>query len=131
MAMPPSLVPLSKIRNNFHCTSCNIEHMLGLLPNGDFGLCGIALTCPELVFGNFKTCRLKDIWNEHLTIRTLSKGIPDELEGVCRECVLKNICRGDCRAMAYADRGSVLAPYPLCQWARDNARFPSSRLVTV
>jgi SynChlorMet cassette radical SAM/SPASM protein ScmF len=129
LSMPLALRPIKKMTHHL-CGSCNIVHTLGLLPNGDFALCGIGISIPELTFGNYRDHTVAEIWHGNTLIREIAEGIPDRLGGVCAECIFKKLCRGGCRALAYVDNGSLLGPGKMCQWARNSGKFPESRLVT-
>ena len=126
--LPPAFRPIRKMKCHL-CGGCNITNNIGLLPNGDFSLCGIAITSPELTFGNFRNYSVAEIWNNSPIIGEISTSIPDKLEGACVECIFKTTCKGGCRAAAYVDTGSLLASDPICQHAKNIGEFPQSRLL--
>ena len=49
-------------------------------------------------------------------------------DGICGRCMLRSYCLGKCRAQAYYDSGSLLAPLSFCQVAYEEGLFPQSRL---
>lgn len=129
IAIPLSLRPMKKLKSHF-CGGCNVVNTLGLLPNGDFALCGIGLTTPELRFGNHKDISVSEIWNGNSMISDIANGLPDQLEGACGECVFKTQCRGGCRALAYVNGGSLMSPDSMCQWAKENNMIQKSRIIS-
>ena len=54
---------------------------------------------------------------------------PQELEGICGNCVLRQVCRGACRSNAYDVYGSLTAPAPNCQHLYEAGLFPESRMI--
>lgn len=125
--IPPALKSITKLKCHC-CSACDVIHCIGLLPNGDFSLCGVGITTPKLNFGNFREYNVAEIWNNNPIIEEINDGVPDKLEGVCAECVFRTTCRGACRARAYVHSGSLLGPDPICQQAKDNGKFLKSRL---
>jgi SynChlorMet cassette radical SAM/SPASM protein ScmF len=125
--MPRAVRSIRKM-DRHTCGACDVIHCIGLLPNGDFALCGIGITTPDLIFGSFREHSMAEIWNTNPLISDLAAGLPDRLEGACAECVFKKACRGACRATAYVECGSIFGPDPICQRARDAGRFPVSRI---
>lgn len=127
MDLPLCAVPLQSMKH--HCPGCDIRHVLGLLSNGDFAMCGVGLTMPEMVYGNFRTCDVAEIWSTNPRVLELRAGLPNQLEGACRDCVLKESCRGGCRAMAYLETGTLMGPGLRCQLAKDRGLIPPTRVV--
>ncbi len=129
---PPAFRPLGKIfGNNSHAMNgvCGILGILGVLANGSYALCGIGESVPELVFGHAaKGDRLKDVWNNTPVLRKLREDLPNHLEGVCGDCLMKSRCLGSCVAQNYYLRKNLLAPFWYCEEARDLGLFPESRL---
>lgn len=126
--VPPAFRPLSELRK---MGLCRILGLLGLMANGDISCCGIGMRHQELVMGNILENDLETIWHEHPLLVRIRRGIPADLEGICSECVMKNICLGVCRIEAYVGTGSLLAPYWFCDEAAREGFFPAKRMVHV
>lgn len=109
--------------------ACNLLHILGILGDGRVSLCGIGSSSETLVLGEIGKNRIKDIWENHPTLRELRDNVPQNLTGVCAKCMLKYYCLGKCRAEAYYTQGSLLAPLSFCQAAYEQGLFPQSRLI--
>ena len=131
MAYPPLLTSVSRMRRHM-CACCDIAHVLGLLADGRVAMCGIGSTDDHLIYGNIRHSSLKEIWQTrpHPVLQELRSKFPEQLTGVCGQCVFKNQCRGSCRAMAFQRYGSVTAPSPLCQESLEAGLVSSERLVT-
>lgn len=102
-----------------NCPTCNI---LSILPNGDVGLCAEAYRSNDLKFGNIKQQALEDIWNGE-KIQQFRNAVFYNLEGVCGECNVKEICWGGCRAIALKKYGTISAPNPFCQEMKNKGKF--------
>ncbi|MEJ2717221.1 MAG: SynChlorMet cassette radical SAM/SPASM protein ScmF [Deltaproteobacteria bacterium] len=127
---PPAFRPMSAMFGDQGdgCNVCGILTVLGVLADGSYALCGIGENVPELVFGHATRDRLKDVWEETPLLRELREGLPDRLEGVCRDCLMKGRCRANCIAQNYYVEKNLWSPYWLCQQARELGLFPVSRL---
>ena len=108
---------------------CRILNILGILANGDFSICGIGQTIPELRMGNIHHDSVSSVWNKHPILKELRQSLPSKLEGICQDCIFKFQCLGACRANAYALSGGFYTPYFLCQKLFDAGQFPSSRRI--
>jgi SynChlorMet cassette radical SAM/SPASM protein ScmF len=129
---PAAFRPLSKMfgANGYGCRVCGILGILGVLGNGDYALCGIGETVPELVFGHATRDRLDDVWHNTPVLLELRQGLPHRLQGICAECVLKDRCLGSCIAQNYYRTRNFWAPYWYCREARVKGFFPESRTVS-
>lgn len=127
---PVAFRPLGKMfsNNGDGCGVCGILGILGVLADGSYALCGIGETTPELVFGHAAKDRLKDIWGNNHVLQELREGLPDRLEGLCRECLMKNRCLGSCVAQNYYRAKSLWAPFWFCEEAEKLGIFPETRL---
>ena len=68
----------------------------------------------EYSLGKLTDSSFKDIWG--LLKTTLWHKISvDEIE-VCRDCIIRYICAGQCRARALAQTGSLYSPDPFCNY---------------
>lgn len=126
--VPMAFRPLSKIVSGEQSGACNILHVLGLLPNGDYALCGVGQHVSELAMGEVMTRPLVEVWHEDPVLQSLRAGLPEKLQGVCDVCLMKSACKGSCVAANYQAGGNLFAPYWFCQQAMDAGLFPTSRL---
>jgi len=108
---------------------CRIRNMMGILANGDYCICGIGQTAPELRIGNICNDPVREIWYGSAVLRMIRESLPAKLTGICGNCLFKFQCLGCCRANAYAVSGSLFAPYFLCQLLYEADRFPDSRCI--
>lgn len=107
---------------------CGIKTILGLMADGSYALCGIGVNLPELVFGPAGQGRLDEIWRNHAVLREIRESVPQRLEGICGQCLMRTACLGSCIAQNYHDRGQLTADYWFCRTAADEQLFPKSRL---
>lgn len=128
---PIAFRPLKKIfRENANSSdTCGILGILGILSDGSFALCGIGENMPELVFGNVKTDSLSHVWNNNPILLKIREGLPEHLEGICKRCLMKHICLGNCLAQNYYTAKNLFAPYYYCNEAFKAGLFPESRLM--
>ena len=124
--LPVAFRTLDEIKQEGIC-ECRIHNMLGILASGDYCICGIGQTVPELRIGNIRTHSIQTVWNENPILEELRDSLPLKLTGICGDCIFKFQCLGCCRANAYAVSGNLYAPYFLCQTLYDDKRFPESR----
>lgn len=110
------------------CTRCKILNIIGVLSDGSYALCGVGESVPELGFGNVVEDRLEDVWSENPVILDLREGLPDRIEGICGECVMRFLCLGACVAQNYYRSGSLRTPHWFCEEALNAGLFPASRI---
>lgn len=125
--VPLAFRSLTRILANGSST-CGIKTILGLLADGSYALCGIGVNVPELVFGRAGYEQLDDVWRNHAVLRRIRESVPDRLEGVCGQCLMKTACLGACIAQNYHDSGDLKADYWFCRDAVAKGLFPTSRL---
>ena len=125
---PMAFRPLSRLAGGGGCGRCAINGILGVLPGGQYALCGIGEDLPAMVFGRAGQDRLADVWREHPTLRAIRDGLPSRLSGVCGRCLMKATCLGSCVAQNYYRRGDLFAPFWFCELAEQEGLFPPSRL---
>jgi SynChlorMet cassette radical SAM/SPASM protein ScmF len=111
------------------CARCGIHGILGVLSDGSYALCGIGESIQELIFGNAASDKLEEIWNESIVLKEIRRGVPKHLKGICSECIMKNVCLGNCIANNYHRSKDLWAPYWYCEEAHKAGLFPESRLV--
>ena len=126
---PPAFLPLSTLFGapGRGCDKCGILGILGVLADGSYALCGIGETEPDLVFGHATKNELKDVWSDADVLREIRDGMPSRLEGICRRCLMKNICLGTCIAQNYHRTRSLWGPYWYCEEAWNKGLFPKTR----
>jgi SynChlorMet cassette radical SAM/SPASM protein ScmF len=110
------------------CGVCSILSILGVLPTGEYALCGIGSHIPELVFGKAGQDKLAYAWQKDETLRQLRSGLPVNLTGICSTCLMKYYCFGSCIAQNYYRTNSLWAPFWFCEQAHSFGLFPESRL---
>ena len=127
---PPAFRQLGKMfgSDGDGCGICGILGILGALPNGSYALCGIGEAVPELVFGHATTDCLENIWNKTPVLLELRQGLPQRLEGICGNCLMKEICLGSCLAQNYYRSKNLWEPFWYCADAHRRKLFPTSRL---
>lgn len=127
---PPAFRPLGRMfgKDGTGCMQCKILHILGILADGSYALCGIGTHLPELVFGHADRNRLEDVWENAPLLRQLRGGIPQRFEGICARCVMKNSCLASCIAQNYYTAKHLWAPFWFCEEAYENGLFPETRM---
>jgi SynChlorMet cassette radical SAM/SPASM protein ScmF len=127
---PMAFRPLGKMfgNNGDGCGVCGILGILGVLADGSYALCGIGETVPDLVFGHAARDGLEDVWNKTPVLLELRKGFPHQLQGICGDCLMKEVCLGSCVAQNYYGNKNLWAPFWYCEEARNRGLFPQTRL---
>jgi SynChlorMet cassette radical SAM/SPASM protein ScmF len=128
---PAAFKPLGRMygQDGDGCSRCGIFGILGVLADGSYALCGIGQQVPELIFGQAAKDRLEDVWLNNPILKEIRQGLPGKLEGVCGECVMKDLCLGSCIAQNYYSQKKLFAPFWYCEEAYKLGLFPSSRLL--
>jgi SynChlorMet cassette radical SAM/SPASM protein ScmF len=126
---PVAFRPLGKMFGDTGdgCSTCGIIGILGVLSDGSFALCGIGANMPELVFGHAETDRLKDVWETTGILKELREGLTNRLEGICGDCLMKDLCLGSCIAQNYYTNKNLWAPFWYCEKAGKAGLFPETR----
>ncbi len=129
LEMPPALCSLDAFRQQIIQTGCGIEHNLGILGSGEFALCGIGRSVPELTFGRLGQDRVRDVWLHNPTLLALRPALQDfrRYPGVCADCIHAVQCRTGCVANNYLESGVLLSPIGLCSQAERLGLFPATR----
>lgn len=107
---------------------CKILNILSILANGDYSICGVGQTAPQLRMGSIYTDSIATVWQNHPTLKDLRSSLPVKLAAPCCDCIFRHQCLGTCRANAFTLTGDLYAPYFLCRSYYDSGRFPASRL---
>ena len=110
------------------CGVCGILGILGVLSDGSYAMCGIGETVPELVFGHADRDRLEEVWDNTAKIQKLREGLPGKLVGICRDCLMKARCLGNCIAQNYYGSKDLWAPFWYCEEAKKRGLFPETRM---
>jgi SynChlorMet cassette radical SAM/SPASM protein ScmF len=110
------------------CSTCGILGILGVLADGSYALCGIGEHVPELVFGRAAENRLEEVWKRTDVLNELREGLAERLEGICGDCLMKNVCLGSCVAQNYYRSQHLWTPFWYCEEARKAGLFPETRL---
>lgn len=127
---PPSFRSLGKMFNKTSgdgCHSCGILGILGVLADGSYALCGIGATVPEMIFGHASRDSIKDVWINSPILNEIREGLPEQLQGICADCVMKNVCMGSCIAQNYYRHRDLWAPFWYCEEAHNQGLFPITR----
>ena len=128
---PAAFRPLGRMygESGDGCSACGIFGILGVLSDGSYALCGIGEQVPELVFGNAAKDKLEDVWKNTPILNEIRQGMPGKMEGLCAECLMKNLCLGSCVAQNYYGSKNLFAGFWYCEEARKRGLFPVSRLL--
>ena len=110
------------------CGVCRILGILGVLADGSYSLCGIGETVPDLIFAHAATDRLEAVWTRTPMLLELRNGIPQRLEGICGDCLMKGVCLGSCIAQNYYSGKNLCAPFWYCEQALNRGLFPGTRM---
>ncbi len=126
---PMAFRPLGKmLAREGGCSRCNINAILGVLSDGSYTLCGIGDIEPECAFGNAVDETLKDIWNHTPLLTELREGLTQRLEGVCKDCLMKDMCLGGCIAQNFYHSKDLWQPHWFCKQVNERGLFPVDRL---
>ncbi len=126
---PMAFRPLSRLfgAEGDGCSRCGILGVLGVLYDGSYALCGIGTSVPEMIFGRAGEDPLDTVWRENRVLNELREGLPQNLKGVCSDCLMKNICLGSCVAQNYYRTKNILAGFWFCEQAHQLNQFNYSR----
>lgn len=124
---PMAFRPLSRMAAPGGCSVCGIYGILGVLPTGHYALCGIGEQVPDMVFGRIGEDPLESVWRDSAVLNAIRTGLPDDLRGICAECLVKERCLGACIAQNYYRSGDLFAPNWFCEAADAEGLFPETR----
>lgn len=128
--VPMAFRRLSKMISGEDMGACGILHVLGVLPRGEYALCGVGQHVPELAMGLIESSDLGKVWRESPILLKLRDGLPGKLQGICSDCMMTPSCLGSCVASNYQLSGELLAPFWFCQEAADSGMFPVTRRIS-
>ena len=84
--LPPALTPVTELwRTRGRTGDCGVQRILGILGSGEYALCGIGRTIPDLVYGHIGQDSVRDIWLDHPVIADLRRRL-DDVAGYPRVC---------------------------------------------
>jgi len=124
--IPLAFYPIRKLLDD-SLSQCNVQNILGMLAGGELSLCGIGFTVPEMIYGHIENDTLRDVWCNSPGLTLLREQIPARLEGICGQCLHRDICQGCCIANNFHVAGRLNAPYQFCDRAEALGLFPASR----
>jgi radical SAM protein with 4Fe4S-binding SPASM domain len=108
---------------------CGILHSLSVTATGAYTLCGLSHEAPEMILGYAGKDSLAEIWAKHPILQLLRAGLPEQLQGVCERCTLKQSCLGGCVVENKLSTGSFWGPGWFCESADRVGLFPAGRLI--
>ena len=124
--IPFAFFSIRKLLND-PLSTCTIKNILGMLATGDLALCGIGITIPELTYGHIEANDMGNVWCTNSELGLLREQVPSQLEGICGQCLHRDICQGECVANNFHISGKLNAPYYFCVRAEEMALFPATR----
>ncbi len=129
-AHPHAFRPLSRMLGDDggSCGACGIFWKIGVLWDGSYALCGIGESVEYLTFGHSEKDSLKDVWENAEVLKQIREGLPEKLEGICGDCLMKGVCMGSCLAQNYYQTKNLWSPFWYCEEARKKGLFPERRL---
>ncbi len=104
------------------------KSMIGIGPTGIASLCHVTNNVEAFVFGNLQETTLSDIWKKNGQLSKFRDFDPNTLNGVCGNCLAREVCRGGCRLNAFSSYGDLLAPDSQCQVVYNMGMFPEFAL---
>ncbi|MCK5055838.1 MAG: radical SAM protein [Candidatus Aminicenantes bacterium] len=110
-----------------HHGRCAVLTILGVLSGGELSLCGIGVNVPALIFGHLEADHLKKVWCESPGLTLLREQVPEQMQGICGNCLHRDICLGNCIAQNFYITGELNSPYNFCRQAEIANLFPESR----
>ena len=128
-SIPMAFYPIRKL-NNDPLAGCQVKNLIGMLSGGELALCGIGELIPEFIYGHIGRDNLADVWNNNPGLIKIRTRIPFDLEGICAQCLHRDLCMGECIAYNYHFYGRIVAPHPFCEQAERLGLFPISRKKT-
>ena len=91
--VPLSFRSIDDIKNKT-IDKCEIKNILGILANGDYSICGIGETYPELRMGNILENSVGDVWEKNPILCDMRRSLPAKLEGICHNCIFAEPASG-------------------------------------
>lgn len=117
-------IALAPIDVDFHNNCQWGKAMIGISPYGTVNLCHVQGSDERFIFGDLKKNSLKDIWENSIILNRFRDMNPNNLKGICGNCLARDYCRGGCRLHAISKYNDFLAPDPQCQIVYNMGMFP-------
>jgi radical SAM protein with 4Fe4S-binding SPASM domain len=111
-SMPPMFHNLKYILK-YKNLKCIMPKSIGLLPNGDLGICGLGFYSNDFIYGNIEKDDLLDVLNSSSYRRTMQK--LNSPYGICKSCILFSHCKGNCVALGFYINQSIISGNPFCE----------------
>lgn len=89
---------------------------VSISPTGDVYPCQL-LHYPQFLMGNIKEASFIDLYNNSDIVELCSKMTVDNIEG-CKDCPIKYICGGACRARAFHETGNIMVSGDFCEYEK-------------
>ena len=124
--IPFAFYPIRKLLDD-SLSRCTVRNILAMLAGGELSLCGIGVTVPELIYGHMDNGNLREVWFDSPGLALLREQIPAQLEGICSQCLHRDLCQGECVASNFHVAGRLKAPHQFCDYAEMAGLFPISR----
>lgn len=106
---------LAGLDNRVGCLPCGAGRtFVHVTYNGDVIPCSLFNGCRDFTLGNVHHDRLTDLWQSSPIFRYFRQTTADDI-GACRDCPVKYLCGGGCRADAYLGAGSTDAVCSDCE----------------
>lgn len=104
--------------NSFGCTAGKDNFFVNSY--GDVYGCSMMCSIEELKAGNLTENSLKEIWYNSDIFNKLRKISLTEIEGGCSSCEIVDLCKGGCRACAYAATKNIKGSDMRCPLNKNN-----------
>jgi len=124
--IPFAFYPIRKLLKS-SLSHCYVHNILGILAGGELALCGIGVNIPELVYGNIEADNLREVWVENPKLIRMREQIPFKLEGICSECIHRDLCVGRCVADNFQRTKKLNSAYYFCKKSEEMGLFPETR----
>ncbi len=124
--IPFAFYPIRRLLDD-RLSRCTVLNILGMLAGGELSLCGIGVTVPELIYGHIEHDDLREVWCHGPGLADLRNRVPAQLEGICAQCLHRDMCLGHCVADTFHSIGRLNAPCRFCDRADALGLFPTSR----
>ncbi len=106
---------ISGLDNRVGCLPCGAGRtFVHVTYNGDVIPCSLFNGCPEFLLGNIHKDKLTNLWSHSPVYQYFRETTADDIEA-CRNCPVKYLCGGGCRADAYISHGNLEATCSDCE----------------
>ena len=105
-------------KDSFGCTAGKDNFFVNAF--GDVYGCSMMSSISNLKAGNLKENSLLDIWNNSAVFKMLRTASLADVEGACKNCEVLHLCKGGCRACAYAATGKITGSDERCPYTKQS-----------